>query len=230
LSFFRTSTILTFDLAMGIYIALCFLCGLYLLNVYRLPHDHEPPETLGVPRVMTAMVFIALGIYLTPAIFKRADGNPQRQAGTIYEWIEAFLLPDATKSDLAWSAQLHDALKTAEKDNKLVFIDFTAINCTNCRYNESSVFSKPEIAKLFGRYVLVRLYTDNIPKEIEQADSATANRLLQTAQFGTQLPVYAIVRPANNRDGFAVVDIYDEGKINSPASFADFLKRHLATN
>ncbi len=40
LNFLAKSEYFTYDLVMGIYIALCVACGLYLLNVYRLPHDH----------------------------------------------------------------------------------------------------------------------------------------------------------------------------------------------
>ena len=45
------SKFFTFDLVLGIYVALSVACGLYLFNVYRLPHDHEAPESIGVPRL-----------------------------------------------------------------------------------------------------------------------------------------------------------------------------------
>src|SRR5262245_47762704 len=49
--FFRTAeivqtsspTLFTYDFCLGVWIALCFMCGLYLLGVYRLPHD-SPAE------------------------------------------------------------------------------------------------------------------------------------------------------------------------------------------
>ncbi len=240
LALFKSSAFLTFDLSLGIYVALCILCGLYLLNFYRLPHDYEPIERIGVPRAMFAVLFIGLALYMAPALFKQPDGESQKPAGEVYAWIEAFLLPDENKAapaapaagtqstELAWSAQLAPSLRKAEGENKLVFVDMTAIICPNCRYNERTVFKKPEITDLLGKYVLVKLYTDGIPKWVEEgADSAEQNKRLQTEIFRVdQLPVYVILKPVGN--SFEVVNLYKEGKINSAAQFADFLKRPLA--
>jgi thiol:disulfide interchange protein len=241
LAYFKSSSFLTFDFSLGIYIALCALCGLYLLNFYRLPHDHEAVQTIGVPRAMFAVLFVALGLYLTPALFKQPDGESQKPAGTVFEWIEAFLLPDennsapavpgngSQKTQLAWSGQLQEALKKAKEEKKPVFVDVTAIVCTNCRYNERTVFRKPAIVDLLDKYVLVKLYTDGIPKEMEPADPATENKQLQTQVFkSAQLPLYVVLKPS--ADSFDIVEEYDEGKINSPEKFAEFLKRNLPAN
>ena len=83
LVFFRTSelvllphaSLFTYDLVLGLWIGIMLLCGLYLLNLYRLPHD-TPAEHLGVPRMLFGLLFIALGLYLLPALFKGgADGE-----------------------------------------------------------------------------------------------------------------------------------------------------------
>src|SRR5204862_2295853 len=128
-----------------------------------LPDVHEMLEAIGVARAMVAVTFVALSIYLLAGLFKLPDGRSQRPVGTVFEWIESFLLPDEIQGELAWSGQLQQSLKRAAADKKLVFVDFTAIVCTNCRYNEATVFSKPDIIKLLSRYVLVKLYTDGIP-------------------------------------------------------------------
>ena len=44
LNYFVKTEFLTYDLVLGIYIALSVACGLYLLGVYRLPHDHGAPN------------------------------------------------------------------------------------------------------------------------------------------------------------------------------------------
>ncbi len=84
----------TFDLVMGIYVALCVACGLYLLNVYRLPHDHEAAESIGVPRLIFGLMFLSFAFYLLPGIFKDDKGRSQKPRGVTYEWVSAFLLPD----------------------------------------------------------------------------------------------------------------------------------------
>ena len=85
--------LLTFDFAMGIYVGLSFLAGLYLLGIFRLPHD-SPEEHLSVPRMMFAGIFLALGLYLAPSLIKNAMVTTSGHSGTIYSWVEAFLLPD----------------------------------------------------------------------------------------------------------------------------------------
>src|SRR6185295_12235122 len=59
LKFFRTAELgvfspseyFTFDLVLAGWVGIAFACGLYLLNVYRLPHDEEKPN-IGVPRLL----------------------------------------------------------------------------------------------------------------------------------------------------------------------------------
>ena len=83
----------TYELVLGLWVAIAFLCALYLLNFYRLAND-TPLESLGVPRVLLAGAFLCLGFYMLPALFKVNSGEQQRPAGAVYAWIDAFLLPD----------------------------------------------------------------------------------------------------------------------------------------
>ncbi|MBY0526377.1 MAG: hypothetical protein K2R98_23490 [Gemmataceae bacterium] len=242
----------TFDLVLGIWIAMSVLTGMYLLNFYRLPHD-TPLENIGVIRMLFGLAFVSLALYLLPAQFKAgADGEAQRPNGTIYAWVDSFLLPEPTESkgELAWSGNLKkvidearaDALKTGKP--KYVFVDFTGETCTNCKINEKSVFIKPEIRGLFQHYLLAQMYTDKVPDKFypttlrsrfgsntaRQRDDAAANLWFQRAAFSTeQLPLYVILWPKS--DGkIEVVGKYVEGKINSEAEFAQFLKGPLESN
>jgi thiol:disulfide interchange protein len=230
---------LTYDLVLGVFIALSFACGLYLLGVYRLPHDHGAHETLGVPRLMFSLVFIGLAFYMLPALFTRANGEQQRPGGTVFAWIDAFLLPEdegpatgsavaSTSDRLAWGGDLADALKMGEAENKLVFLDFTATTCTNCKYNERYVFTKPDVKGLLRRYVLVHLYTDNVPADYHSTTTGAQNHEFQKDVFrDVQLPLYAIVK-AKADGGYEVLGQYNEGKINNVAGFARFLHEPLA--
>jgi thiol:disulfide interchange protein DsbD len=124
LNLLRRSDYFTFDLVMGIYVALAVACGLYLLNLYRLPHDHEVPESIGVSRLAFGLIFLAMALYLLPGIFKDDRGRSQKPRGVAYEWVRSFLLPDDPSE---WSPNLASALATAERDNKPLFIDFTGL-------------------------------------------------------------------------------------------------------
>jgi thiol:disulfide interchange protein DsbD len=261
LVFFRTSEVVllpssqffTYDLVLGLWIAIAVLCGLYLLNVFRLPHD-SPLEHLGVPRMLFGLLFLGLAVYLLPALFKGgAAGEKQRPGGVVYAWIDSFLLPESSgkANELPWGANLQQAIADArakfkEKDeHSLVLIDFTGKSCKNCRLNERDVFTKPEIAELMRKYRLVQLYTDIVPADYyspevrEQAaddparlrGDAGANLDFQRKAFATeQLPLYVILDPVPHGDAgkVKVVGIYSEGKINNPLGFAQFLKAPLS--
>ena len=125
-------SVFTYDLVLGVWVALALLCGLYLLGVYRLPHD-SPLEHLSVPRLLFAMAFLSLGFYLLPALFKTAEGDKQRPGGALYAWVDSFLLPEPRegRGTLAWSGNLQAAIEEARAARartgvpKYVFIDFT---------------------------------------------------------------------------------------------------------
>jgi thiol:disulfide interchange protein len=124
LNFLGKSAFFTFDLVLGIYVALSVACGLYLLNVYRLPHDHEAAESIGVSRLVFGLIFLSFAFYLLPGIFKDDKGRSQKPRGETYEWVSSFLLPD-NPSD--WRADLREAFARAERENKPLFIDFTGL-------------------------------------------------------------------------------------------------------
>jgi hypothetical protein len=88
------------------------------------------------------------------------------------------------------------------------------------------VFSKPEIKQLLDEYVVVQLYTDQIPPKVQKpATSWRENRDLLTKRFGSaQLPLYVILS-ADDQE----IARYEEGKINNVDGFADFLRKPLET-
>ncbi|HZY88263.1 MAG TPA: hypothetical protein VFE78_25730, partial [Gemmataceae bacterium] len=124
LNYLAKSEYFTFDLVLGGYIALSVACGLYLLNVYRLPHDHAAPDSVGVPRLVFGLVFLSFAFYLLPGLFRDDRGKSQKPRGIAYEWVSAFLLPD-NPSD--WRSDLRAALAAAEREKKPLFIDFTGL-------------------------------------------------------------------------------------------------------
>jgi len=234
---------LTYDLVLGTWIALSLLCGAYLLGLYRLPHD-TPLEHVSVPRMLFGLTFLSLGFYLLPGLFPGSvEGTKWRPKGAVFAWIDAFLLPDpgSSQSDLPWTGRLKTALDEARLQNRPVFVDFTGETCTNCRYNEQTVFTRGDVRDLLRRYVLVQLYTDKVPLALyppgmraqvardsrrPRAD-AEAHLRFQRNAFGTeQLPLYVIMRPLP--DGtIRVVGVYDEGKINDLQAFIQFLQNGL---
>jgi len=246
LKFFRTAELgvfspteyFTFDLVLAGWVGISFACGLYLLNAYRLPHDEEKPN-IGVPRLLFALAFLGLGVYLLPAVFKIAEGKGQRPAGAVYAWVDAFLLPEPKRLD--WNTDLHEAIAriraNPSKDGKPrpIFVDFTGETCTNCSYNEHQVFTQQKVNDLLDQFERVQLYTDwvpaaaytNDPGDSARRDEGLANGEFQVKAFrGNQLPMYVILWPTANGK-VKVLGVYDEGKINQPDKFAAWLKEGL---
>ncbi|HEY1379922.1 MAG TPA: cytochrome c biogenesis protein CcdA [Gemmataceae bacterium] len=251
LVFFRTAELrlpwgaqlFSYDFVLGLWVALAILCGLYLINLFRIGHD-EPQESVSVPRFLAGFLFVGLGLYLLPGLFAGANGERHRPAGAVFAWVDAFLLPETNRGDLPWTTDLPRAVAEARAERartgqrQLVFVDFTGVTCKNCKYNEKAVFSQAEVKALFRPYRLVQMYTDEVPAEFypvkppdrQRTAEAAANLAFQERKFGTeQLPLYVILEPEPG-GAVRVVDVYDEGKINNVAEFAEFLRRPVAAD
>ncbi|MBN9118625.1 MAG: thioredoxin family protein [Planctomycetes bacterium] len=227
---FPTPQYFTYDLVLGGWVAISAACGLYLLNVFRLPHDEEKPN-IGVPRLLFALLFLGLALYLAPGLLRGPDGKAQRPAGTVYAWVEAFLLPEVEE----WPTDLKDAIERSRVSGKPIFVDFTGKTCTNCRYNEQNVFTRPEIRSQFDQFELVQLYTDEVPARAYSTDPGHSARIAEAEANGdfqvavlkdNTLPTYLILLP--QPDGKVKMVKYPEGKINNPDKFEAFLKGGLA--
>ncbi|HLK15564.1 MAG TPA: cytochrome c biogenesis protein CcdA, partial [Fimbriimonadaceae bacterium] len=82
------------------------------------------------------------------------------------------------------------AVKVAARLHRNVFVDFTGVNCVNCRWMEDNVFVLGSVQEQFAKMVRTELYTDR------STPSDQANQKLQQQLAGTiALPVYVIVTP-----------------------------------
>ena len=170
----------------------------------------KPGAKVSAGRWATASVFAAFALLC----FWGLAGRPIGALGT-------FLPPAgyggaasaATADSLPFLTDYAAALAQAKAQNKPLFVDFTGVTCTNCRWNEINVFPRADVKSQLANYVRVQLYTDR--------PGDAANQHLQLTKFGdVALPLYAIVNPQTE----AVEDKY-AGTITSPADFTRFLKQ-----
>ncbi len=178
------------NLVLAGWIAIAIVTSIYLLGKFQLPHD-TPAQKIGVMRMLTATSFLGLAFYFLTGLF----------GGNLGEW-EAMLPPaqanpagtaTAANSHGVWLASYDEALKKARLENKAVFLNFTGVTCTNCRWMESNMFTESEVKKELERFVLAELYTDRDTSEDER------NSQLQAEKFETvALPLYAIIDPNGN--------------------------------
>jgi thiol:disulfide interchange protein len=117
-----------------------------------------------------------------------------------------------------------EALVASKKLKKPIMLDFTGINCVNCRKMESQVWSKPEVAKLLKEdFIVVSLYCDinriELPKDQQYFSKdlnsqvttlGNKNADLQASKFGSNSqPFYFYVDENGNK-------LADEGYSYNP--------------
>ena len=193
------------------WIALSIVCGLYLLGVFRTDHDHDEVK-VGPGRLVFGAMFLGLALFLLPALFGHAPQNQLWNrviVGLLPPDSTAFSAPiltagqpgdserevKATATDPAqaereqksfhgvqWGMSLEQAKERAARENRPVLIDFTGVNCPNCRQMENGVFPKRNVVDLLRKFVTVQLYTD-----YEPIDSITAEQREERAHRNQEL-------------------------------------------
>ncbi len=190
------------DLVLAAWIAIAIITTVYLLGRFQLSHD-TPVEQIGAIRVLMAVTFLAIGIYLYTGLnghpLGQLDGflPPTDNGGGMVEAASMVPSPNAgtagtsiSQSAEQWIPSYTTALAEAKKTGKNIFIDFTGYTCTNCRAMEATVFSRQDVKQIFHNFVLARLYTDN------GTPLNDSNRDLEENRFNTiALPFYVIVSP-----------------------------------
>jgi thiol:disulfide interchange protein len=93
--------------------------------------------------------------------------------------------PDVvTKYGMITYFDYDEALAIARKLHKPLMLDFTGVNCVNCRKMEGAVWSDPEVMKrLKNEFVIVSLYVDAQDVDLQPGDqyfSKTLNKKITT--------------------------------------------------
>jgi thiol:disulfide interchange protein DsbD len=125
-----------------------------------------------------------------------------------------------------WGMSYDQARERAADEHKPILIDFTGVNCPNCRLMERTVLRRPEVVALLKKFVTVQLYTDFVPigsiTRQQRAELAEINqdRLLNLAQEQTN-PIYVALSPGGEL-------LSRIGGYREPGVFVDFLSKALS--
>lgn len=200
--------LITRPIALAIWSALAFFAAVYLLGWIKLPKD-PTDQPVGWLRRGFGVATVAGGVLCLAAI----EGYPLGRIG-------ALLPPDpypgraATAHGLPWSTNYEAALAQAKSSGKPVFINFTGVTCTNCRWMEQNMFPRADVRRELNEMVLVELYTDQ-----KTEDNKRNQQLQQKLTGSVTLPVYAVVSP----DG-SVLNLFP-GSTEDPEQFIEFLRQ-----
>ncbi len=226
----QTPYLLDFSLVVGAWIAVSIVTGLYLLGMFSIGHD-DNNRTTGPLQAVFALTFVGLGVYMSVGLFARDE--PQ---GMLWQQIAAFAPPTTTveateegyfleHDGLQYALEFDVAAAQAADVNKPFFVDFTGVNCLNCRLMERTALKKPAVHDVLKSLPRAQLYVDTIPG-VEDADASqrilSRNHELQRWYGDVAIPAYAIVSP----DGTQILSRF-RGVDTSGQKFQEFLEQGL---
>lgn len=120
---------------------------------------------------------------------------------------------------------LDQAKQRAKLEGKPILIDFTGVNCANCRLMEQRVLPRQEVVDQLKNFVTVQIYTDFVPissitsSQRQELGQANQELLIEIAQETTN-PIYVVM----SADGQVLERI---GGYNEASVFVGFLSRSL---
>ncbi|WP_192347057.1 protein-disulfide reductase DsbD [Algoriphagus sp. Y33] len=232
--------ILDRDIFLIIWIVIFSVLGLYLLGKIRLPHD-SPSDSIGVPRLLLALVTFMFVVYMIPGLFgaplkylsgflppmstqqfRLTGGLSMTEVGEniLDEPVKYAEIPLEIPHGIQGYFDYKQAMRAAKKANKPLFIDFTGHGCVNCRKMEENVWVDPQVLKrLKEDFVMVALYVDErleLP-ESEWYTSEYDSKVKKT--LGKQNADFQITRFQNNAQPYYVILDHNENLLAPPKAY-----------
>lgn len=238
--------ILDREIYLAIWIVIFSLLGLYLLGKLRLPHDSKM-ESVGVPRLILAMVTFTFVVYIIPGLvgapLKSLAGYLPPMSTHDFNITEivrdnssGFSGTASTRSELCEDPKYADllhfphgiegyfdydqAIACAKAQGKPLFIDFTGHGCVNCREMEARVWSDPGVLKLLkNEFVVVALYVDEKTElpESEWYTSSYDGKVKKS--IGKQNADFQITSFNNNAQPYYVILDVNQKMLMSPKAY-----------
>jgi thiol:disulfide interchange protein DsbD len=182
---------LTKDVVISLWFAIMAIAGFFLFGGLKIPSvpDESKP---GFGRMAFGLASIGCAFWFLTAL----NGNSLRDLESFlppspYPFKEGSKAARSEKAEDGWITNYEEAVVQAKQSGKPIFIDFTGIFCSNCRYMEKNVFSTEPVQQEFKNFVLVKLYTDR-PKN---PDDFRYQNLKVQLTGSVANPVYAILTP-----------------------------------
>jgi thiol:disulfide interchange protein DsbD len=225
----RIPVYVTYNVFLLTWILLAAIAALYLLGVGR-----KPRPKFSMIRYGTAAFFILFAGRLSAGL-----AGAQLPTDPIWNLVAAFAPPDVhvrKTQDMGYVISHHKldflmdfdrAVDVASKDDHPLFVDFTGVNCVNCRKMERTVMVEANVLAVLNQLVRAQLYTDQVPgiTDAEFRNSLLEmNRELQSELVNdVTLPYYAVV----SADGKTVLSVFNGLDQTGGKDFLQFLNAGL---
>ena len=194
---------ITYRIFLVSWIVLSIITGVYLLGLFRKPMG-PATSTVKTVRNLFAVLFLAFAGYITAGMFVH-----KMPLTALWHNVAAFAPPNVvvkstdamgfviSHHEMDYALEFAKATAAAEKEQRPMFIDFTGVNCVNCRKMERSVLIDDAVLERLNQLVRAQLYTDLVPgitdKEFAK-QLIMQNQGLQDQLVGDfTLPFYAVV-------------------------------------
>jgi|JI6StandDraft_1071083.scaffolds.fasta_scaffold16167_1 thiol:disulfide interchange protein len=220
---------LTYDVFLWLWIAIGLIAGIYLLGFFR-----KPKPAFSAIRGLSALAFLLFSGRLIAGLY--GAGLP---ADPIWNLVAAFAPPDVevrktedlgyviAHHKLDFAMEFERAVSAATKDQQPLFLDFTGVNCVNCRQMERTVMIEENVVSAMKKMVRAQLYTDLVPgiTDVELREKLLLlNQELQSELTGdVALPSYAVV----SADGKQVLAYFSGLDPSGGEKFLAFLNAGL---
>jgi thiol:disulfide interchange protein len=225
----RIPVYVTYPVFMAVWIILALIAGIYLLGLLR-----KPRPTFSAVRYASATIFLVFAARLIAGV-----SGLQLPNDPVWNLVAAFAPPDVNvhKSEelgyvishhrLDFALDFDKAVKVASKNQTPMFVDFTGVNCVNCRQMERTVMMEREVVEVLRTLVCAQLYTDEVPgitdKEVRDTLRDTNIALQSDLVADVTLPNYAIV----SADGKTVLSVFKGLDTTGGTDFLAFLRAGL---
>lgn len=166
---------------------LIFAIGAFMFAVYMIPGLWGAPLK-GISAFVPPMGtqdFTSTATNVSNSIYRaNSKENDPPHPNKYYDKMKMYEPEVVTKYGMITYFDYNEALKVARELKKPLMLDFTGINCVNCRKMEGQVWSDPQVMKMLKEdFVIVSLYVDvqNIDlQETEQYYSKALGKKVET--------------------------------------------------
>jgi len=165
--------ILKREVFIGIWVLISFSLSLYLLGLYKFPHESKNVVTSKFNLILGFFV-LGFSVYLFPALLQNGSDKARMLSGfTPPAFYSIYSKSNDCPLGFTCFKDFDSGLSYAKSQNKPILLDFTGWACVNCRRIEENVWTDPEVYSLINdNFVLISLYVDD-RKELDVKDFIT---------------------------------------------------------